>query len=326
VTLFIGRTSGKLDSMKKHLNFKLIILLGLLSSFSNALLAKEELTVVQTVSKDRRSFVISKGLKDGISKGQEIVFATDNVSIVCKATLVNRDFSLWTPLDRTITIPFNKEEIVSANSTVYGNVALDIVGSPEAIKGVSVLPGERNADEYIDFVNKNSFLAKLGYNRGLSQTSSSVSEDKSTTRIGYGIGLEYNWRLRPDFEIGLGGRIDNEVFRITDPELDISTNRIMMITSATYHLLTGPKEKNNFYFSIAAGFGKSTTTVSEEKATGAVTLLPEARVGYLMQFSRTTAMVFEGSIESLSTKEQFTDGSEQTSNARNIKFSIGLRF
>lgn len=316
--LFIGNGHGKLINMKN--NFRALILLAILTYSPSTLFAKEELTVIQTVSKDRRSFVVAKGIKDGIIKGQEIIFANDNVSVVCKASEVNRGFSLWVPVDRTITVPFNKEDIVSSNSTVYGNVALEIVGDDN-------LTPEINYNEvYKRFRAQNNYSAKASYNRGLNQSSSSVSEEKNSIRSGYTVSAEYNYRFLPEFEMSIGVRLDNEVYRIAEPELDIPTRRVLGTAAATYHFINFSDNKNNFYLTIAAGLGTTETTIDDEKSTGRVVLLPEARLGFLMPFSKTLAMIFEGSVESLSATEEFANGTEQTTNILNMKFSIGVRF
>jgi len=77
-----------------------------------ATLAAEELVIIQTVSVDQKSFVVAKGLKDGISNGQELIFANENVSLVCKAVEVNRDYSYWYPINENMSVPFLREEIV----------------------------------------------------------------------------------------------------------------------------------------------------------------------------------------------------------------------
>ncbi|QDK41563.1 hypothetical protein DOM21_08875 [Bacteriovorax stolpii] len=305
--------------MKKHST--LLFLFGILTfSPVNNSYAKEELTVIQTVSKDRRSFVVAKGIKDGVMKGQEIIFANDNVSVVCKAAEVNRDFSLWVPVDHTVTIPFNKEDIVSSNSTVYGNVALEIAADP------SLTPDINYNEVYKKFRAQNNWAIKASYNKGLTQSSSSVADEKNSSRSGYNVTLEYNYRFLPEFEMSFGARMDNEVYRIENPELDIPTRRIMGTVAATYHFVTFSDNKNNFYLTVAAGLGKSETTVDDDKSSGRVTLLPEARLGYMMPFSKSMAMVFEGSVESLSSTETFSDGTEQTTNILNFRATIGLRF
>lgn len=282
---------------------------------------KEELIVVQTVSKDRRSFVVSKGIKDGIIKGMEIIYANDNLSVLCKAVEVNRNFSLWVPVDPAINIPFKKEDIISYNSHAYGNVALDIVADTQ-----NLTPTIDYNELYKKFRTSNNYSLKGSMNRALSQTSSDVSKDKDMTRTGYSFSAEYNYRFLPEFEMSFGGRIDNEVFRQNNPQLDIPTNRVMATVAATYHLTSFTSDENNFYITLAAGIGKSTTTVSEEQSSGIVTMLPEARVGYIMPFSPSVAMIFEGSIEALSATEKFSDSTEQTTNITNVKFSLGLRF
>ncbi len=305
--------------MKNH--FSCLFLVGLMTLMPFCtLLAREELIVIQTVSNNRRSFVVAKGIKDGVVKGQEIIFANENVSIVCKASEVNRAYSLWVPVDKTITVPFNKEDIVSSNSTVYGNVALDIIGD------TNLTLTENFNIAYKKFRTSNNFAAKVGLNRGLGQSSSEVSDEKNTARKGYNFAIDYNYRFLPEFEMSFGARIDNEFYTLVDPELDIPTNRILATISATYHFVNFSDNKNNYYLTIATGIGRSQTTVNDETSSGPVTILPEVKVGFVMPFTKSMAMIIEGSVESISTVETFSDGTEQSTNMMNIKASVGLRF
>lgn len=304
-------------------SFALLSALLILSSLAVRATEKphEELMVVQTVSKDRRSFVMSKGVKDGIVRGQEIIYANENVSILCKAIEVNRNYSLWVPVDKNINVPFNKDEFISYNSHAYGNVALDIVGD------VNKLTPEVNFDiEFKRFRTDDNFSLKTSLDKGISQSSSDVSADKNSKRTGYTLAGEYNFRFLSEFEMSVGVRIDNEVYRLTSPELDIPTNRTMATIAATYHMTGLSKNKNNFYLSLAAGLGKSTTTVNGERSVGAVTLLPEARLGYLMPITASFATVLETSIESISAHETFQNKIEQVTNIINVKFTVGVRF
>lgn len=282
---------------------------------------REELMVVQTVSKDRRSFIMAKGVKDGVLRGQEIIYANENVSILCKAVEVNRNYSLWVPVDKNINVPFNKEEIISYNSHAYGNVALDIVGDIN-----NLTPAVNYDIEYKKFRESNNFSLKASLDQGLSQSSSDVSADKNSKRSGYTLSAEYNFRFLSEFEMSAGGRLDNEVYRLSNPQLDIPTTRAMATVAATYHLMSFSKNKNNFYLSLAAGLGKSTTTINSVKSSGAVVLLPEARFGFLVPLSPSLAMIFEASIESISANESFSNGTSQVTNMLNTKFAVGLRF
>ena len=309
-------------------NFKAIFVLLFLSAFSAHAEAlkktkpHEELMVVQTVSKDRHSFVVSKGIKDGVFKGQEIIYANDNVSILCKAIETSRDFSLWVPLDKNANVPFNKDEIISYNSHAYGNVALEVVGD---IKEITPMPEDFKIPEK-SVLKSNNFALKGSFGKGLSQSSSNVSADKDSTRAGYTFSLEYNYRLMPEFEMSFGARFDSEVNRISSPQLDIPTSRTMATAAATYHLLNFSKDKNYFYLSLAVGLGNSKTTVNEEIASGYAILLPEVRLGYLMPLSKSTSFVVEASVESISSHEKFSDSTTQVTNTLNSKFSLGLRF
>ena len=282
---------------------------------------REELMVVQTVSKDRRSFVITKGMKDGVLKGQEIIYSNENVSILCKALEVNRFYSLWTPVDKNINVPFNKEDFVSYNSYAYGNVALDILADVH----LTDTKVDLNL-EYKKFRSENNFSRKGSLDRGLSQSSSDVSADKTSSPTGYSFALEYNIRYSYQFEVSAGARIDNVVYRITSPDLDIPTSRVMATIAATYHLLEISNDKNNLYLTLAAGIGKSTTTINEVQSSGIVTLLPEVRLGYLMPLSTSIAVFIEGSVESLSTHETLQDQTKQDTNVLNSKLTIGFRF
>lgn len=314
------------------LKSKLSLIIGLTLSFSSLINSNlyaadnsdkphEELMVVQTVSRNRHSFVISKGIKDGVSRGQEVIFANENVSVLCKAQEVSRDFSLWVPIDRNITVPFNKEDFVSYNTHAYGNVALEIVGD------ISNLTPEVTIEQiYKKFRTSNTLDIKGSYNQGLSQSSSDVSADNNSKRSGYSFSADYNYRFLPEFEMSAGLRVDNELYRLNNPELDIPTTRIMATASATYHLTNFSKNKNNFYLTLAAGIGKSTTTVNGENSNGYVTLLPEARIGFLMPMTAKVAMVLEGSIESLNAHEKFTGSTDQVTSILNVKFTVGLRF
>ena len=326
--------------------YNLVFLTALFFSFKEVTAAEkphEELMVVQTVSKDRHSFVVSKGLKDGAMKGQEIVYANENVSILCKAIEVNRNYSLWVPVDKNSIIPFNKDDFISYNSHAYGNVSLDIVGdinnlsSPEITENTNLHAfseaGTNNRNPFVNYEEdfkkydiKNKFSLKASYDHGLSQSSSDVPADQNSSSSGYTFALDYNYRFLPEFEVSFGARSDSQVYRITNPELDIPTSRIMATVGVTYHLMNFSKDKNNYYLTLAAGLGKSTTTINEEQSTGIVTLLPEVRLGYLMPFSKHVALLFEGSVESLSTHEKILDQPEQVTNIVNVKFTIGLRF
>jgi hypothetical protein len=295
-----------------------LVFLGAIFTFG---VYAEERALERPAERPHEELMVAKGIKDGVIKGQEIIYANENVSILCRAEEVNRNYSLWSPIDKNINIPFNKEEFISYNSHAYGSVALDIVGDAN-----NIIPRINYDIEFKKFRNSNNFSLKASLDQGLSQSSSEVSTDKNSKRFGYTLGLEYNYRFLAEFEMSVGGRIDNEVYRITSPQLDIPTTRVMATIAATYHLMAFSKDKNNYYLTLAAGLGNSKTTISGVTSSGYVTLLPEARIGHLTPFSKSVAMFFEASIESLSAHEKFSDSTVQDTNILNARLTLGLRF
>ena len=68
------------------------------------------------------------------------------------------------------------------------------------------------------------------------------------------------------------------------------------------------------------------TTISGTNTSGTARLLPYARFGYLYDTGGSYDYTFETSAESISIKESFQDGDEQTTNLINVKVAVGLRF
>ena len=282
---------------------------------------KEELIIVQTVSVDGRSFVVTKGLKEGIFKGMEVTFSNGNSSMVCKAVEVNRTYSLWKPVDPNAILPFRREDIISYNSHAYGNVSLDVVADYK-----NITP-QINFDEvYKKFRTLDSLSAKLGLNNAFSYSTTSADSKNNSGGLGYSLAFEYNKRWYPEIELSVGLRYDTQTYLLKNPELDIPNNRVMAIASINYHLTAFTTNANNFYVGLSAGIGQSTTTINQTKSKGLVTLLPEARLGFLKPLNSELATLFEASIESISSNEKFDDNSVQTTNLINFKATFGLKF
>lgn len=284
----------------------------------NFLWAKEELHVVQAVSKTKRSFVLTKGINDGVSIGQEVIISNENVNIVCRAIEVNRNYSLWEPVDKNVNVPFKRDSIISFNSHSFGNIALNIdnIELPENFK-----------KEFSYFRDSNNWSVGYAYSVGLYQTSSEVSRENSTRRKGSQFMGEYHWRFRPEFEMAAGFRYDQEVSRIdSGGNVDIESSRILLTASMTYHLLDFSSGNNNWYVTLTGGIGNASTTINEETSKGNAFLIPELRFGYLVPFTRTKALRTEISVENVTSSEEFSGGGSQNNSIVNTKFSVGLRF
>lgn len=287
--------------------------------------AKEELIVIQTVSVDQKSFVIAKGIKDGITAGQEVIFANENVSLVCKAIEVNRNYSYWYPVNTYMNVPFLREEIVSTNSHIYGSIGLEL----EADKNKLVETLDEKTDAKIEIENfrkQNHFSLRGSIGAGLSQTASSVSTSQNSSRYAYDLSLEYGLRMMPEFELGFGVRVDNDIYRLTNPMLDIPSTRYLALAIATYHFVNLSHGKDNAYLSLVGGIGTSKTVVNQATNSGYATVLPQIRLGYIRPFSKSNAIIFEVSVESISAKETLPDSTIQTSSYSNVKGTIGITF
>jgi len=85
------------------------------------------------------------------------------------------------------------------------------------------------------FVTMTTTVLRGSLGAGLTQNTSSVAADQAPKRFAYEVSLEYNFRFRSEYELGVGLRFDRDIYRLSNPTLDIPTTRILAIASATYH-------------------------------------------------------------------------------------------
>ena len=280
--------------------------------------AREELQVVQAVSSSKRSFVLTKGISEGVSLGQEVIISNENVNIVCRAVEVNRNYSLWEPIDRNVNVPFKRDDIVNFNPHSFGNIALNIddINLPDSMK-----------KEFSYFRESNNWSVSYAYALGLYQTSSEVSKENSTRRVGSQFQGEYHFRFRPELELALGIRRDSEISRIeSGGNVDIESTRLFATASITYHLLDLTSGRTSWYLTLTGGIGNASTTINEETSKGSSFLIPEIRLGYLVPFTKTKALQLELSVENITSAEKFSNGGTQNNSIVNSKLAVGLRF
>ncbi len=294
------------------------VLLNVLGQvLSPKIFAREELQIVQTVSQTKKSFVLNKGLAEGIYRGMELLVSNEQVSILCKAIEVNRQFSLWSPVSANVSIPFQKEEIVTINPYAYGNVALNVdkIQFPDL-----------NSIPKIAFVGEHYWSLYYNYTFGLYQTTSDVSAENSGRKTGSQLGLEYIKHFHEEFEWTLGGRFGREVYRLNDGGLDVQTDRYLMTVVFNYLLKQFSSGKGYWSLGLLFGAGLSSTLLDETTSRGPSFLLPEIRLGYNFPFSNGNSLQLEFGIENLINQEKFDDGEEQSNNTVNSKFTVGIRF
>ena len=78
----------------------------------------DELVRIQTVSKDRSSFVVALGKGDGIQVGQSSLFSTRKISLMANAVEVNRYYSLWNISEQEGVVPFKRNQFVNFSKQI----------------------------------------------------------------------------------------------------------------------------------------------------------------------------------------------------------------
>ena len=81
----------------------------------------------------------------------------------------------------------------------------------------------------------------------------------------------------------------------------------------------------HFYLNVGGGLGQSSTDINGETVTGTSYVFP-GRFGLSIRYWENAYVLLEGVVESISSTEQFEDGSEQVTSITNLKFNVGLRF
>lgn len=307
--------------------FSLFIILISCAGFS-----REELAVIQTVSKDKKSFILQRGLRDGLMIGNEMIFGNDNVSIVCRIVEISKDYSLWKPIDSLVSIPFSKLDIVAINSHTYGNISVDVANNKvelmtkEMASPNSALEKYKELDRLQNEITAHHFSIFYSFGSSFMQSSSSLSSNQTSKKQIENYTFEYGHQFTNDFELTTGIKVDRSLYRISSPSLDIPTTRYLL----TGGLLVRPSRfntgRNIFYMGFNVGIGTSSTTVNNTSSKGTAYLLPGIRSGMVMPFSATSALLFEVSIDSMSSREKFPAGDYQDNNDVSGKISLGLKF
>ena len=287
----------------------------LISFFFTFSATAEELVIVQAISNTKKSFIIRRGFAEGVRPDQEGMFSNSKFSFVARAIEVNRNYSLWRMLETETTVPFEKDQFVYYN------------GSPEKIEVEIVKVENRKERRRELFFEPNGFWSlRIAYSTAVQSTISNAESDLDTFRQGSQYEVTYHRNFKPNWEWGVGFRVDQETETIEDVSLEVPTTRVFAMGEITYNFDEGFGLGGTFYGTVGAGIGNSSSTVADEIASGAAYVIPNIRVGY--QFSNFTKKGFliEGMLESISATETFPDGTEQEILVNNIKAAIGFKF
>jgi hypothetical protein len=279
----------------------------------------EELIPIQLVSETRKSFVINKGKIDGIRLGQEMLFSNRNISIKAQAIEVSRHLSQWKAVEDDATIPFNRYELVIMNpklDTIY-----------------DVIP--HFTEDFVGYRFKpwHNWTVRGSYSRTVSESVSDASGDQKTVREGTHFEGLYSWRNHPNFDFGVGLRIDREEMKVPEVGIIAPHKRDMVLLESLYHFEDIKGTKDHWYIGLAAALGKSSTDVDGQVSTGYSFVLPAGKLGYYKTVNPKLAFLFEGIVESVTIREEFASTDEilgdtgtQEYSLTNFKLSFGIRF
>lgn len=264
-----------------------------------------ELIIVQSVAKNKKSFVLHLGHLNGITVGQKASFTIEDVSIVARAKHVTRHFSLWQVVNPLANVPFHKGQVVT-----YNNGSEDIWE----------FTNDRPTPKAKLF---KSYIGRLGLGRGLTQSVSQTS-DTSTDRYQLQGELLYEAFFRSNLTYGIGGRIERET--ITTPNITFISMKYFLLGEFTYHF---PKFESiydtNIYAGIILGMGLTATEIDGIKQSGYALILPGVKVGVERVLEDNYSLQIEGVLETLSIKENIEFRGQQTTNQTSVKAGIGLK-
>ncbi len=277
-------------------------------------LLNNDITIVQSVSTSQKTFVIRRGADSGVTLGQESLFSTKNISLRMKAIEVSRFFSLWKTSDKRARIPFLKNDFINYSSKI-DQITLEI---PVINKNEIALSRSTQKNHY--------WIARMALSFTLTESISDIDSNSNSLRNGYQFELYRPQRLFNRVDWAWGIRYDTEAVILRDSNLQIPTVRLLGMTEFTYNFPTFSKTNNHFYASLGAGIGSSSTNINDEISSGYSIVAPIVRIGFNKAYSHNLLFLIEGTGETISTKEVFENGKEQTTNMLNLKITFGVKF
>jgi hypothetical protein len=272
----------------------------------------QKLVLIKSVSNSLKTFVISEGREDGISRGQVSLFSTENISLTAMAQEVTRNHSYWKLQEPFAKVPFFKDQIVGFSNNV------------EAI--VEEIPLIRKQVKKLAYKTKQYWIFKFSLSTTLNQTISNLSEQSDSVREGQKIQGLFKKNISEKFSWAAGMRYDWETRKTTSPTNSIPTERFYLLGQGYYHFNPINILKSHFYSSLGIGIGRSSTSQSGLISNGPSFLIPEMIVGFNLNLSHKTAFLFELSLENIVSSETYSNGDKQSTDLLNLNLSLGLQF
>lgn len=285
-----------------------------------------ELLIVQTVTSTKKSFVVRKGSKDGIMPGQLAVFSTKKISILAKAVIAKRDFSMWTPTEEGMLIPFSQGKFVvfsSGSESLETNIPQ--LAKKKEVSKISTAKLDKKALTSPYEKENYFFILRGSYSAAAHESTTDVSPGFYSDRAGTQYELLIERRLSADTLIGFGIRVDNESFSIPSQDLQVTTQRNFFMLEMTYEFPKFDNFSKNLYASLELGYGKNATSVNDEQLSGTSYVMPGIHIGLQSRIFGNNFFIFDLAIESVVDQQDSDANNPQTTSIVNSKFGIGLK-
>ena len=284
--------------------------------------AREQLIVIQAVSRDKKSFIIRKGATDGVVTGRESLFTNEGTSIAAKPIEITREHSLWTISDPRGIVAFEQGDIISFSNGVH-NIH-------DSIPRLKFDPDYRRRLQEEAIRNRqNMAIARTNFSFSLQETITDTSVQRESLRTGVQYEGLYGFPVSTITDLALGLRFDREVSSQISPTLRVLNTRLFVIgellfnvNALSLYLKEVPEE---IYAGIGGGFGLSQNDIDTVSSKGNAIAFPVVKVGYRKAFNRRYDLLIEGSTEYVRTKERFPNAREQETSVLNVKLALGLR-
>ena len=274
--------------------------------------AVDELVVVQAVSVTGKTFVIRRGVADGIERHQESIFTNSGASLYAVAVDVNRHYSLWKVRDERGKASFTKGD--------------RIMFAPAVNDLWSNLPRFAQDRERLYFQAYDSWVLRFHYGLSLGESISSIEGGRYRERQGIQLEGVYAKRFRTNMDWRAGLRWDREVTRLFSPTIDSVTYRYLMVGEINYYLAGTETDVEHYYVGTGGGWGVCSTQTQNVTQWGTCLSFPMIRLGY--EYRRSTyAFLWEVSVDSLYSRESIPGNrGRQTLNVINSRLTFGIKF
>ena len=293
------------------LKFFCLVTIPLLAPVS--LWGVDELVLVQAVSASGKTFVIRRGVAEGVNKYQQSFFTNQGSSFAAVAIDVNRHYSLWKIEEGNARIPFAKRDRIiftRGGGSIWAE-----------------LPKIADGDwEKLHFRPYQSWVLRFHYGLSLGESISSIEGGRYRDRQSLQFEGVYAKRFRTKMDWRAGLRWDREVSRLFSPTVDSIVHRYLAVGEINYYFEGTEVDTQHYYVGAGGGWGACSTSILNLTQWGTCLAFPMVRLGYEHR-KDVYAWIFELSVDSIYSRESLPGGrGRQTLNVVNSRLTFGIKF